>query len=105
MKIGMAVMMRKGIIPEQVSMTNPVIMWDRSLHRNLWMRHLMSRETVQEMKVPQMTRVLISQKMEKVIHHMTTETQMIQMDMVIIQKRTVIIRGMILRDIDSIWKL
>ena len=27
----------KGIIPEQVSMTNPVIMWDRSLHRNLWM--------------------------------------------------------------------
>lgn len=82
-----------------------VIMWDRSLHRNLWMRHLMSRETVQEMKVPQMTRVLISQKMEKVIHHMTTETQMIQMDMVIIQKITVIIRGMILRDIDSIWKL
>ena len=44
-------------------------------------------------------------KMEKVIHHMTTETQMIQMDMVIIQKITVIIRGMILRDIDSIWKL
>lgn len=69
------------------------------------MRHLMSREMVQEMKVPQMTRVLISQKMEKVIHHMTTETQMIQMDMVIIQKITVIIRGMILRDIDSIWKL
>ena len=96
----MAVMMRKGIIPEQVSMTNPVIMWDRSLHRNLWMRHLMSRETVQEMKVPQMTRGL-----KKVIHHMTTETQMIQMDMVIIQKITVIIRGMILRDIDSIWKL
>ena len=95
----------EGIIPEQVSMTNPVIMWDRSLHRNLWMRHLMSREMVQEMKVPQMTRVLISQKMEKVIHHMTTETQMIQMDMVIIQKITVIIRGMILRDIDSIWKL
>jgi len=30
---------------------------------------------------------------------------MIQMDMVIIQKITVIIRGMILRDIDSIWKL
>ena len=53
-------------------------------------------------EVPQMTRVLISQKMEKVIHHMTTETQMIQMDMVIIQKITVIIRGMILRDIDSI---
>ena len=75
-----------------------VIMWDRSLHRNLWMRHLMSRETVQEMKVPQMTRVLKLQKMEKVIHHMTTETQMIQMDMVIIQKITVIIRGMILRD-------
>ena len=95
----------EGIIPEQVSMTNPVIMWDRSLHRNLWMRHLMSRETVQEMKVPQMTRVLKLQKMEKVIHHMTTETQMIQMDMVIIQKITVIIRGMILRDIDSIWKL
>ena len=69
------------------------------------MRHLMSRETVKEMKVPQMTRVLISQKMKKVIHHMTTETQMIQMDMVIIQKITVIIRGMILRDIDSIWKL
>ena len=89
----------------EVSMTNPVIMWDRSLHRNLWMRHLMSRETVQEMKVPQMTRVLKLQKMEKVIHHMTTETQMIQMDMVIIQKITVIIRGMILRDIDSIWKL
>lgn len=62
-------------------------------------------ETVQEMKVPQMTRVLKLQKMEKVIHHMTTETQMIQMDMVIIQKITVIIRGMILRDIDSIWKL
>ena len=41
----------------------------------------------------------------EVIHHMTTETQMIQMDMVIIQKITVIIRGMILRDIDSIWKL
>ena len=105
LRTGMAVMMRKGIIPEQVSMTNPVIMWDRSLHRNLWMRHLMSRETVQEMKVPQMTRVLKLQKMEKVIHHMTTETQMIQMDMVIIQKITVIIRGMILRDIDSIWKL
>lgn len=70
-----------------------------------WMRHLMSRETVQEMKVPQMTRVLKLQKMEKVIHHMTTETQMIQMDMVIIQKITVIIRGMILRDIDSIWIL
>ena len=69
------------------------------------MRHLMSRETVQEMKVSQMTRVLKRQKMEKVIHHMTTETQMIQMDMVIIQKITVIIRGMILRDIDSIWKL
>lgn len=69
------------------------------------MRHLMSREMVQEMKVPQMTRVLKLQKMEKVIHHMTTETQMIQMDMVIIQKITVIIRGMILRDIDSIWKL
>jgi hypothetical protein len=79
LRTGMAVMMRKGIIPEQVSMTNPVIMWDRSLHRNLWMRHLMSRETVQEMKVPQMTRVLKLQKMEKVIHHMTTETQMIQM--------------------------
>ena len=102
MRTGMAVMMRKGIIPEQVSMTNPVIMWDRSLHRNLWMRHLM---TVQEMKALQMTRVLKLQKMEKVIHHMTTETQMIQMDMVIIQKITVIIRGMILRDIDSIWKL
>ena len=43
------------------------------------MRHLMSREMVQEMKVPQMTRVLKLQKMEKVIHHMTTETQMIQM--------------------------
>ena len=57
------------------------------------------------MKVPQMTRVLKLQKMEKVINHMTTETQMIQMDMVIIQKITVIIRGMILRDIDSIWKL
>ena len=105
MRTGMAVMMRKGIIPEQVSMTNPVIMWDRSLHRNLWMRHLMSREMVQEMKALQMTRVLKLQKMEKVIHHMTTETQMIQMDMVIIQKITVIIRGMILRDIDSIWKL
>ena len=105
MRTGMAVMMRKGIIPEQVSMTNLVIMWDRSLHRNLWMRHLMSRETVQEMKVLQMIRTLIPQKMEKVIHHMTTETQMIQMDMVIIQKITVIIRGMILRDIDSIWKL
>ena len=52
-----------------------------------------------------MTRVLKLQKMEKVIHHMTMETQMIQMDMVIIQKITVIIRGMILRDIDSIWKL
>lgn len=92
----------EGIIPEQVSMTNPVIMWDRSLHRNLWMRHLMSREMVQEMKALQMTRVLISQKMEKVFHRMTTEIQMIQMDMVIIQKMTVIIRGMILRDIDSI---
>ncbi len=56
------------------------------------------------MKVPQVTRVLKLQKMEKVIHHMTTETQMIQMDMVIIQKITVIIRGMILRDIDSIWE-
>ena len=40
----------------------------------------MSRETVQEMKALQMTRVLKLQKMEKVIHHMTTETQMIQMD-------------------------
>ena len=57
------------------------------------------------MKVLQMIRILIPQKMEKVLHHMTTETQMIQMDMVIIQKITVIIRGMILRDIDSIWKL
>ena len=54
------------------------------------------------MKALQMTRVLISQKMEKVFHRMTTEIQMIQMDMVIIQKMTVIIRGMILRDIDSI---
>lgn len=44
------------------------------------MRHLMSRETVQEMKVPQADDQSSETSEDgEVIHHMTTETQMIQM--------------------------
>ena len=84
-------------------MTNPAIMWDRSLRRNLWMRQMMSQEMVPGMRTPQTASGLIFQETEQTIHHMM---KAVQAEMVIIRKITeiipVIIPEMILKDINSI---